>query len=100
MEATFEGISRRISDKNYHDVAATIYEAYKDKFGKAAESWVNRIENRLKSIHQQKLSDGLFSMTQKEVGGETYAETIDWLEKELGIERKDRSIGWLLGIND
>lgn len=100
METTFESIVRRISDRNYHDVATAIYRIYEDKLGKAAKVWVDKIENKLKSTHEQKLSSSLFSMTQKEMGGETYAETVNWLEKELGIERNDQPIGWLLGIDD
>ena len=100
MKAAFEDMIRQINDKKYRDVATVIYETYKDKFSEAAESWVNRIENKLKSIHEQKLSTGLFSMTQKEIGGETYYETVSWLEKELGIERKEDTLAWRLGIAD
>ena len=98
MEATFEGIIHWTNDKNYHDVATVIYEAYKDKLTGARESWLDKIENKLKSIHEGKLSTGLYSKTRKEIGGEACAETIEWLEKELGIEKEVETIGRHLGF--
>ena len=98
MDTTFEDIISQVNNKKYRNVATTIYGAYKDKLSGTGESWTSKIEDKLKSIHQEKLSSGLFSLTQKEIAGETCAEVIDWLEKELGIERKEQSLAYRLGI--
>lgn len=96
VDISYEGLVAQVIDGNYKEVSAALVEAYKDKTTVSMPS-ASEIEDELRSAHAKKISVGLFSRTRKEMAGEAVAETVEWLQRKLGIEREKDTLKWRLG---
>ena len=96
VDISYESLVAQVIDGNYKEVSATLAQAYKDKTTVSMPSG-SEIEDEHRSIHARKISAGLFSRTRKEMAGEAVAETVEWLQKKLGIEREKDTLKWRLG---
>jgi hypothetical protein len=95
-DLSYESMIVQVIDGNYKEVSAALVEAYKDKSTVPVPS-SDEIEDELRSIHAKKISAGLFSKSRKEMSGEAVANTIDWLQEKLGIEKEKDTLRWRLG---
>ena len=96
VDVSYESLVVQVIDGNYREASSALAEAYKDKTTVSLPS-VNEIEDKLRSIHAKKISEGLFSRSRKEMAGEAVADTVEWLQKKLGIEREKDTLNWRLG---
>jgi len=96
VDLSYESLVVQVIDGNYKEVSAALVEAHKDKATVSVPS-ANEIEDKLRSIHARKISEGLFSRTRKEMAGEAVADTVEWLQRKLGIEREKDTLSWRLG---
>jgi hypothetical protein len=96
VDISYESLVAQVIDGNYKEVSAALVEAYKGKTTVSMPSG-SEIEDELRSTHARKISAGLFSRTRKEMAGEAVAETVDWLQTKLGIEREKDTLKWRLG---
>jgi len=86
VDISYESLVAQVIDGNYKEVSATLAQAYKDKTTVSMPSG-SEIEDELRSIHAKKIS----------AAGEAVAETVEWLQKKLGIEREKDTLKWRLG---
>jgi len=102
MDANFETMVHQVIEKDYAAVAQTLYEDLVAESGKVPpekkDSYIADIEEKLKELHQEKLSSGLFSSSQKAMAVDACAETVSWLKDELGLEKEVDTLAWRLGI--
>ena len=96
VDLSYESLVAQVIDGNYKEASATLVEAYKGKSTVPAPS-ANEIEDELRSMHAKKISAGLFSRSRKEMAGEAVADTVEWLQKKLGIGREKDTLKWRLG---
>ena len=96
VNLSYESMIVQVIDGNYKEVSAALAEAYRDKSTVPVPS-SDEIEDELRSIHAKKISAGLFNKSRKEMSGEAVANTIDWLQEKLGIEKEKDTLRWRLG---
>ena len=107
MGLTLGEAIRHIVNKNYAIVAADLFdECLGKKYGEVAKvpakdktTWPIKIEDKLKEIHQAKLTEGEFKWTRQDVASDTYIEVKLWLEDELGVPHKEVDRSFKLGVN-
>lgn len=92
MKMAFEEAASNIREKRYKDVAAALYEEFEEEIVKVSEeskeTWLTKIEDKMVESHNQILSLGLWSSSQKEMSLEAYDAVRAWLLYELKMERK------------
>lgn len=92
MKMAFEEAASNIRQKKYKDVAVALYEEFESEIKNVSEEtkevWVGKIEEKITSSHNQILSLGLWSSSQKEMSLEAYDTSRAWLLYELKMERK------------
>ena len=92
MKMAFEEAAGNIREKKYNDVAVALYEEFGSEIKKVSdennEAWIKKIEDKMVDAHNQILSLGLWSSSQKEMSLEAYDSTRVWLLYELKMERK------------
>ncbi len=96
VDVSYESLVVQVIDGNYREASTALAEAYKDKTTVSLPS-ANEIEDELRSTHAKKISAGLFSRSRKEMAGEAVADTVEWLQRKLGIEREKDTLSWRLG---
>ena len=96
VDISYESLVVQVIDGNYKEVSAALVDAYKDKTTVSVPSG-SEIEDELRLTHAKKISAGLFSRSRKEMAGEAVAETVEWLQRKLGIEREKDTLNWRLG---
>lgn len=105
MDATYEGMLRQIIRKDYRTVAEVISRtAFGEKLGgkfdkmpdQEKDSWLSKIENRLKEQHQKELGKGLYSISQKDMAGTTFNEVASSVFRGLDLKEPEIGHEWLL----
>ncbi|MEE8582657.1 MAG: hypothetical protein V3S61_02140 [Dehalococcoidales bacterium] len=96
VDLSYESLVVQVIGGNYKEASTALVEAYKDKTT-VSVPLVNEIEDELRSIHAKRISVGLFSKSRKEMAGEAVADTVEWLQRKLGIEREKDTLNWRLG---
>jgi hypothetical protein len=96
VDLSYESLVVQVIGGNYKEASTALVEAYKDKTTVSVPP-ANEIEDELRSTHAKKISAGLFSRSRKEMAGEAVADTVEWLQKKLGIEREKDTLKWRLG---
>ena len=96
VDLSYESLVVQVIGGNYKEASAALVDAYKDKSTVSVPS-ANEIEDELRSTHAKKISAGLFSRSRKEMAGEAVADTVEWLQRKLGIEREKDTLKWRLG---
>ena len=96
IDLSYESLVVQVIGGNYKEASTALVEAYKDKTTLSVPL-VNEIEDEFRSIHAKKISAGLFSKSRKEMAGEAVADTVEWLQRKLGIEREKDTLNWRLG---
>ncbi len=101
MDANFETMVNQVIEKDYAAVAKVLYDELVAKSGKATPakkaSYLADIESKLKGLHQEKLSAGLFSSSQNQMAVAACAATVSWLKDELGLAKEVDTLAWRLG---
>ena len=96
VDLSYESMIVQVIDGNYKEVSEALNKAYEGKSTVVVPP-ASDIEVELKSMHAKKISAGLFSRSRKEMSGEAVADTIDWLQEKLGIEKEKDTLRWRLG---
>jgi len=96
IDLSYESLVVQVIGGNYKEASTALVEAYKDKTT-VSVPLVKEIEDEFRSIHAKRISVGLFSKSRKEMAGEAVADTVEWLQRKLGIEREKDTLHWRLG---
>jgi hypothetical protein len=96
VDISYESMIVQVIGGNYKEVSTALVQAYEGKSTVSIPS-AGEIEDELRTIHAKKISAGLFSKSRKEMAGEAVADTVEWLQGKLGIEREKDTLKWRLG---
>jgi len=105
MDVTYDGMLRQIIKGDYKEVAEVIMvTAFSEKSGdglkkmsqKEKDSWLSKIEGKLKEQHNKELERGLYSISQKDMAGTAFSEVASSVFKEMDLKEPEPDHHWLL----